>query len=200
MANNTENQAFAVDVNKLPDNWPTNFHNDEFWSALGRTIATFGALENTLAKAIASFSGTIKYEEDEVEQEYEKWKQKLEKALSDPLGSLISAFEKEVKNHPETCISNPHDLIADLRKAVKLRNVLCHGFWGKPDKDGKTIPSFYTRSQPEKKLQVLDTPIDIEYLEQTRKHVVELICAVVTTVTSMGYQFPGSDGPGEPVS
>ncbi len=200
MLHNTENQTFAVDVNNLPANWPTDLHDAEFWTALGRTVATFGALEFTLAGAYFALSGTIYYDESGIEEEYEKWIPKLEKSLSDPLVARIRLFGTALRKDPKKCINRPDDLIAALRAAAQLRNVLCHGCWNnKPDKDGKTIPSFYTMNRAEKKLEAFDTPIDIEYLEQTRKHVVELIGAVVTTVTSMGYQFPGSGGRGRPI-
>jgi hypothetical protein len=46
---------------------------------------------------------------------------------------------------------------------------------------------------------VWDTPIDIPYLKQTQKAVAELVCEVVNTVTHMGWQFPGSRGPGKTI-
>ncbi len=46
---------------------------------------------------------------------------------------------------------------------------------------------------------VWDTPIDSAYLQQTQKAVAELACEVVTTVTHMGWQFPGTRGPGKTV-
>jgi hypothetical protein len=44
---------------------------------------------------------------------------------------------------------------------------------------------------------VWHTAIDIPYLEQTQKAVAELACAIVNTVTHMGWHFPGSHGPGK---
>lgn len=38
--------------------------------------------------------------------------------------------------------------------------------------------------------------MDIEYLNKVQKQTAELICAVINTVTHMGWQFPGSNGPG----
>lgn len=42
-----------------------------------------------------------------------------------------------------------------------------------------------------------ETAIDVSYLRQLQKHVAELVCEVVDTVTHMGLQFPGSGGPGK---
>ena len=51
----------------------------------------------------------------------------------------------------------------------------------------------------DKKKRIFETPIDVAYLGQVRQHVVELICNVINTVTHMGWQFPGSSGPGNPI-
>ena len=40
-----------VDRNKLPAEWPTHRGTPAFWEELGRTVAAFGFLEDTLAKA-----------------------------------------------------------------------------------------------------------------------------------------------------
>ena len=42
-------------------------------------------------------------------------------------------------------------------------------------------------------------PIDVAYLKQMQRYVAELICAVVSSVTDMGWQFPGSSGSGLPI-
>jgi hypothetical protein len=161
---------------------------------LGRAVATFGFLEETLGKAIFSFTGTREIPADQIQAEFEKWLPTLERALSDPLGGLIDAYGKSVRNNKAATITNLDSLLEDLRKAAVLRNVLCHGSWRVPDKQGRCIPFFV-----DKKNRIFDTPIDIAYLNQVRRHVVELTCEVVNTVTHMGWQFPGSSGPGSPI-
>ncbi len=79
-----------------------------------------------------------------------------------------------------------------LKEASKTRNVLCHGSWRPPNSNKASIPFFINR-----KMERFETPIDIEYLDQVQTHSTELICAVVDTVTRMGWQFPGTDGPGK---
>jgi hypothetical protein len=66
--------------------------------------------------------------------------------------------------------------------------------WRTPDANGKSLPRFVNRQK-----MVWDTSIDIAYLQQTQRAVAELACEVVTTVTHMGWQFPGSRGPGKTV-
>jgi hypothetical protein len=80
-----------------------------------------------------------------------------------------------------------------LREAAKLRNVICHGSWDSPDSEGKSLPLFNNNN---KKEEVFCTAIDVEYLQQIRGAVVEMICNVTNSVTAMGWQFPGTSGPG----
>jgi hypothetical protein len=191
MAGELEPKRYIVDKTGLPENFPTYKHSGEFCEALGRTVATYGFLEETLGKAIFSFTATRESSKDQIQAELEKWLSTLERALSDPLGGLIDAYGKAVRNNRSATITNLDDLLEDLRKAAGLRNVLCHGSWRAPDKQGCSVPLFVDR--------VFETPIDVAYLQQVRLHVVELICEVVNTVTHMGWRFPGSSGPGNPI-
>ncbi len=188
-------RRFQVDFDKLPVQFPTHLHPAEFWEALGRVVATFGFLEETLGKAIFSFTATRQYPEMEIQAAYERWLPTLQRALSDPLGGLIDSYGKAVRENPKATISNLDDLTDHLRKASTIRNVLCHGSWNRrPDNQGRSLPFFVNRNS-----EVFETPVDLAYLNQVQRHATELACAVISTVTQMGYQFPGSTGPGEPI-
>ena len=194
MTDDPQPKRYYVDHKNLPMGYPTHMHSAEFWEALGRTIATFGFLEETLGKAIFSFTATQQFPEDELEAEFEKWLPTLEKALSDPLGGLIDSYGKAVRANSSATISNLDELQEDLRAASTLRNVLCHGSWRVPDDQGRSIPLFVNR-----KNEVFQDAIDVACLQQVQQHVAELVCAVINTVTHMGWQFPGSGGPGNPI-
>lgn len=187
--------SHVIDKDRLPARFPTHRHEAVFWEELGRTVATFGFLEEVLGKAIFAFTGTKPYSEDEVLKAYEAWLPKLERALSDPLGNLIDVYEKSVKEHPEDTIENLGDLTKGLRKVSEIRTVLCHGSWRLPDSSGASIPFFVNRHN-----EIFETPIDLAFLRETQIATVELACEVVNTVTRMGWQFPGSGGPGIPIS
>lgn len=189
-------KGFVVNVGNLPDQYPTHLHDTGFWEWLGRTVATFGYLENVLARAIFAFSGTREYSEEAIQAELEKWVPKLERALAGTLDPLIRTYENEVKSHQDTPPEGFDDLITDLKKAAEMRNVLCHGFWGSPDTNGASVP-FFMRS---KDRQVFQTPVDVKFLKQTQRAVVEMATAVVNTVTVRGFQFPGSSGPGKAIA
>jgi len=63
MNNAPEHKRFVVDTKNLPPLFPTHRHSAMFWENLGRTIATFGFLEEVLGKAIFVFSATTQYPE-----------------------------------------------------------------------------------------------------------------------------------------
>src|SRR5947209_8488671 len=92
-------RRFQADFDKLPVQFPTHLHPAEFWEALGRVVATFGFLEETLGKAIFSFTATLQYPETEIQAAYEKWLPTLQRALSDPLGGLIDSYGKAVREN-----------------------------------------------------------------------------------------------------
>lgn len=183
---------FIIDRSGVPAQYPTHRHAPEFWEALGRCVATFAFLEETLGKAIFSFTATRPYGEDEIEQAYAAWLPKLEHALTDQLGALINNYAKAVRDHPMATVSNLDELLDDLRKASALRNVICHGSWRTPDANEASIPFFVNRQK-----EVFETAIDRRFLLQLQSHAADIVCAVINTVTHMGWQFPGSGGPGK---
>ena len=186
-----------VDIDGLKPHFPTHNHDTAFWESLGRTVATFGFLEEVLGKAIFSFTATKPYPADTIDDELKKWLPKLERALSDPLGGLITSYEKAVKDHPDAAdICNELDkLIPELRDASMFRNVLCHGSWSQPpDKNGAIIPLFVNREK-----MAFAYPINRQFLEKLQHQIALLSCNVINSVTSMGWQFPGSSSPGKPI-
>jgi len=194
MADDTMVGRALVDRNGLPDIFPTHRHTAEFWEQLGRSIATFGFLEEVLGKAIFAFTATRHYRPDEIDAAYRAWLPKLERALTDQLWNLVGAYEKAALENPETTTENISELAEDIRQAAKLRNVLCHGSWRLPNADGASLPRYVNRQK-----EVFETEIDVAYLRRLQRHVAELACSVMDTVTHMGWQFPGGAGPGKPI-
>jgi len=193
VTNEFEVKGFAVDIERLPVNFPTHWHEAAFWEALGRAIATFGFLEEVLGKAIFAFTATRQISPDTIETEYAKWLPTLERALVDPLGGLIVSYSDAASKH-QNVPTYLDDLSAKLREAAVWRNTISHGSWRKPDAKGRSLPLYV-----DKKRGIFETPIDIAMLKQLQRHVAELASAVVSSVTQMGYQFPGSKGPGEAI-
>ena len=183
-----------IDREKLPKFYPTHMHEPQFWEHLGRTIATFGFLEEVLGRAIFAFTATRQYPPDEMKEAYEAWLPKLEKALTDQLWNLAETYGKAVREHHDATIQNVDELVEDIKKAAVYRNVLCHGSWRFPDENGKSLPFFIN-----KKNEKFETPIDITFLKQIQAHVLDLSCSVIDSVTHMGWEFPGGAGQGKPI-
>jgi hypothetical protein len=179
--------------NELPQKYPTQLHEPEFWEWLGRAVATFGFLELTLGRAIFALTATRIYEnEEELRKANEKWLPILEKALTDELGGLIRKFDESVRAHSTPCkVDFYGKLIEDLDRAKEIRNILCHASWQSPDSKGKSLPFFVRRDR-----QIVETKMDVAYLQQVQQGTANLSGYIVNVVLSMGLQFPGSKGPG----
>lgn len=182
---------YLIDRSRLPVDYPAHRHKAEFWEALGRAVATFGFLEEVLLKAIFALTATTHVEMGNAETAYAEWAKKLKRSLSEPLRKLIDTFGKAVRENQDSTLENLDDLLADLRQVASIRNVICHGSWPPPDASGACIP-FYVNRNGEK----FETPVDTAYLNQLRGVACDLACSVIDTVTHIGWQFPGSDGPG----
>ncbi|WP_422074432.1 hypothetical protein [Tranquillimonas rosea] len=185
--------SYIIDEEQLPDLFPTQNHDPAFWEALGRTIATFGYLEDVMRRAIFFFTGTAEPPAEDVEAATDKWLEKLDQVISDPLGPLIREYIKAIRVHRCQPNADIDDLDTRLKQCARLRNALCHGSWGLPDGNNRSRLNYIEKRSGE---SMLDR-IGVEFLNQTRTGTTELIVDVVNSVTILGYQFPGINGPGE---
>lgn len=183
-----------IDRARLSPQWPTDLFPSAFWEQLGRTIATFGLLEDVLGKAIFAFTATTEFNEKDAAEYLAKWDKQLHQALTDTLWPLAEVYGKVVREHQESDFKNVDELVDDIKKASKIRNALCHGSWHAPDASGATDLYYF-----DKKDGKFDTRIDIDWLRRVQAHVVGLICSIIDSVTVMGWEFPGGAGPGESI-
>jgi len=192
----TEDKAVnrvIIDRDSLPAKWPTHRHAPEFWEQLGRTVATYGFLEEVLGKAIFAFTATRRFGTGaEAQEAYALWLPTLERALKDTLKPLADAYGRAVRANAESTTENIEELISAIKEASEIRNVICHGSWRAPDPKGRSLPLFVNKLN-----EIFDTPLDIAYLHQVQSHIAELAATVIDTVTHMGFQFPGGAGPGK---
>ena len=184
-------------LNQQPKFFPTHRHIAEHWEWLGRAVGTFGFLEDVLRRAIFAITGTQTYATNvEAEAALEKWADTLiNNVLGLELGGLILSFVKAVKDNPNCKVENFDDLVVQLNKAKELRNLLSHASWQVPNDEGKALPHFIRRRDK----QVNLTKMDADYLREVQLGTAELCCAIMSIITSMGWQFPGSNGPRNPV-
>lgn len=191
-----EIKRYVVNVNILPELYPTGEYSAQFWEHLGRAIATFSFLEGILKRAIFAFTATRRYgSAEETEAAYEAWLLQLQQVLTDQLWKLAEKYGEAVRNNGDSTILNVHALVDEIKEAAKIRNVLCHGAWlNIPNEEGKAVPFFVNKNN--KKFSI---PIDIDYLRNVQQSITKLACIVINSVTHMGWQFPGSAGPGRPI-
>ena len=162
--------------------------NPEFLQELGMAVSTFGLLERILEKAIAALA-----------PQDDRWLDRVLKVVSDPLGSLINEFEKQLKPNGEwdTELSikiNLPEFIKSLRDALLIRNMLCHSYWIPGKTEGKMKPVFANRNR-----EVVISEYSSADLRHITNCVQEMIRHCMNTVTMKGIQFPGTDLPGEKV-
>ena len=113
-----------------PPNWPTDKGSEALWEELGRTVATFGMLEDTLARAHFHVTGQQKPVDGvELEQQVEAWAAQLISSLPEtlkPLADRIEAAWKALDGE----LTDGHGAIAnEIRILADERNRLCHGAW-----------------------------------------------------------------------
>jgi hypothetical protein len=188
------NARHVIEVDKLPEYFPTHRHDELFWAALGRTVATFGFLEDVLARAIFAVTATKRFSVSEPPVSYDAWQKTLEKALTDTLDPLIDKFSAEIRSHENNICENLDEFLKELRDCAKFRNVICHGSWQPPDENGRSVPFFVGRG-----LKVFESALGADELLQIQFVAGRLACEVINSVTVMGFQFPGTNGPGKPV-
>jgi hypothetical protein len=189
----SEPKGFVVNIEELPMGFPTHKHPSEFLEALGRTVATFGFLEETLGKAIFAFTATRRIPPNDIDAEFEKWLPTLERALIDPLAGLITSYAKAVRAHNSAeAFTNLDDLMEKLRKVSVIRNVLCHGSWRTPDEWGRSLPLFVNKNK-----EIFQMPIDVAYLKQMQRYAAGDIGGVELAILIMG---DDPDCPDRPVA
>lgn len=184
-------KGHVIDRDKLHADYPTQFHDSVFWEELGRTVATFGFIEEMLGKAIFALTGAKEFDPEGEPDALNEWIKTLEKALTDQLGGLVVSYERALAENERTKSNDYSAQLAELREAKDIRNALCHGSWDIPDDQGRAVPKFVNR-----KLMIFETPVDVQFLKQTRSALRHIICDILDSVTSVGYQFPGSGSPG----
>ncbi len=179
-----------IDRDNLPQNFPTHDHGPAFWEALGRVVASFGFLEETLGRAVYALTATREYRPDQVEAAYEKWLGELQCALKEPLGPMIKSYGKALRAHQGATEADQIDhLINELEKASQWRNILCHASWSRPDGTGKSRPRFVNR-----RLEIFDGTLGINDLGKIQQEVAQLVCDVIDSVSRKGIRFPGAKG------
>ncbi len=183
-----------VDRNKLPAKWPTHKGSPAFREELGRTVAAFGFLEDTLARAFFALTATCEYADSgEAEAAFPKWRTKLERSLTDTLASLTSKIDKAFENDDRVPADVGSDIVRRLRELAVWRNALCHGAWVQFDADGSAWLRYFQRTGdgPE----ALGRSLSSEEIASIRAGAVDVTICLVDVVAYTGVWFPGTTPP-----
>ena len=114
----------------VPRGWPTNRGTAAFWEELGRTIATFGMLEDVLARVFYVVSGQRQADPDEDPKiQMERWNKELRAGLSDTLEGITEKLRKEWKRENPELPDKKRDVLGKLKALSRMRNKMCHGAW-----------------------------------------------------------------------
>ena len=183
-----------VDRNELPAEWPTHRGTPAFWEELGRTVAAFGFLEDTLARACFALTATCEYANiGEAEAAFAKWGTKLERSLTDTLASLTSKIGEVFENDDRVPADVGSDIVRRLHELAVWRNALCHGAWVRFDADGSAWLRYFRRTSdgPE----ALDCSLSPEEIANIRTATVDVTLCLMDTVARIGVRFPGTKRP-----
>ena len=129
-------------INRSPfgPDWPLRHGRSEFWEALGRTVATFGYLEDILARACYCLAaGTERFGPEPAdidEGHFRKWLGTLDRSLTDGMGALTRRLEEVLKEDNRIPHCARTELIEQLDELRSWRNAICHGSWSFLNEDG----------------------------------------------------------------
>ena len=178
----------------VPDEWPTYHCPPDLWEELGRTIATFGFLEDVIKRAglAVSYPGR-----NITEQDYKEWEQWLESSVSDPMGRLIDRFAKHLKPDAHLSQERITSIMKRLKSAAELGNALCHGAWTDYEPaTGEATVRFFPRNDWRKYHEFC---VSRSKLARIRRETTDITRELIGAVVSKGIQLPGSSSPGKPV-
>ena len=107
----------------------TPFHDPSspLWEGIGRTVATFGMLEDLFPRALYIITGHQRVDDTEdAKKQVEDWCADLIRNMSDTLGGLAHSLEAAWQErdgglHPENV-----EIVQDIQALAKIRNRVCH--------------------------------------------------------------------------
>ena len=193
-------QPHIIDRKKLPTNWPTHKGSPAFWEELGRAVACFGFLEDTLARTHFALTATRQYEGmAEVEARFQKWAEELQLSLTESLHDLIGRINKAFKDDDRISEETRKTVVEQLNEVRVWRNALCHGAWDSFAEDGDSAHLRFFRKTQDGPEQLGNKYLQRLEIAQIRRATAEVTSHLLNIVTSNGLQFPGSTSPGRTI-
>ena len=191
----TKNRVLAVmeELKAQVEETPLHTPTGPLWEEIGRTVATFGMLEDLLPRALYIITGHQPVgEAEDVKRQVEEWRAELTRNMSDTLGGLAHSLEAAWKQRDGELNPENADTVKEIKALAKVRNRVCHA----------TYQHFVAPDVAQTSDGANDSEIDnpareakaISALEDTRLGVVTAIAALRTEVR-VKYQsgFPGAN-------
>ena len=188
-----DEQVTSAVVNraKLPSDWPTHKGSREFWEEIGRTVASFGFLEDTLARARFAVAGSRERKEDEIDEIFiqKKWIQSLEVSLYDNLNGLTKRIRKAFMDDGRIPQEVGAEIVERLERLKDWRNALCHGAWTHFAANGCANLRFIRKADDGPEPEMLDGRLSREEIARIRTEVVDLTISLVKVRSHSVFRF-----------
>ena len=172
-------------------NWPTHHGSAAFWEELGRTVATFGMLEDTLGMALCVVTGQEPAAEGEaLQRQLNEWAERVLRNLKRALCPLANQMEAAWATREGGLTENQAAIIAEDKALAKERNRLCHGAWIAFGRGDEGTVRYFPRKD-ETRGGHLKTR-SLQALAETRERVAGVTKAVIADTEALTNRpFPG---------
>ena len=195
--------GYIVDKDAMPDKWPTHRGSSDFWCELGRTVGTFGWLEMVLAQVYYALTASRDYNEcgrteESVRRDVEQWGAGLARSLTEALNRLKRRLEETMLDDDRVSADFAQAVVCRLERLIELRNALCHGHWPEfNEANGAGRLRYFARKN--RQYVEIDEWFTREDIARIRCDAADVTMDLISLVTSLGVQFPGSNSPGRPL-
>ena len=108
----------------------------------GRTVATFGFLEITIARALFLLTGTAEQERELTEEDFQAWTKQMQNALAGSIGRLVPKLQTAFRKDSRISREDEDDVICRLEQLKQWRDIPCHAAWVEFNTEGEGRPLF----------------------------------------------------------
>ena len=161
-----------------PPNWPTHKGCEALWEELGRTVATFGMLEDTLARAYFHITGQQEpIEGVDPKEQLEAWAADLTGRLPETLKPLADRMKAAWKALDGELTEGRAAMANEIKVLADERNRLCHGAWIAFEHPDRGTVRYFPRN-----FDVGDVFLDtrsVEDIAEVRRRVTALILEII---------------------
>lgn len=172
----------------LHPDWPLSRDNPDFWEEIGKTVAMFGNLENTLASCCYGLTqppADITHIQPKQIKAYLNWYAEMEEMRTNSLGVLTDRFMKLLEKDGRVPHAARAELCQQMNELRPWRNALCHGAWFGVSGDGDgVLCHFYKENN---RIVRFPAMVSLKDLASLRVRLVDIILRVSESASIAGY-------------